>query len=138
MQKNANNFIGLNIKYLNDREKITQDEFGAVLGLKRGAISSYINKGIKPKYQTIQILSEIFQIPIDDLLNKDISILKVEDPGTSGLPGKSMPECYTGCAVCREKDARIVELRGEVEFLRQLINSQCIDRPGSVPHSETG
>ena len=91
MQKNANNFIGLNIKYLNDREKITQDEFGAVLGLKRGAISSYINKGIKPKYQTIKILSEKFQIPIDDLLNKDISILKVEDPGTSGLPGKSVP-----------------------------------------------
>jgi len=45
---------------------------------------------------------------------------------------------YNQCALCKEKDARIEELKGQVEFLRHIIESQCIGLPRSGPQSGTG
>lgn len=74
------NFLSLNIKYLKEKENLTEVEFGKQFGLNRGAISSYINEGIKPKLETLQIISEKYDLTLDDLVNNDISkIIELEN-----------------------------------------------------------
>lgn len=66
-------FISQNISFLMSKENLSQDEFGSMFGLKRGAIGSYLNKDVKPKIETLQKISEYFGLTIDDFLNVDIS-----------------------------------------------------------------
>ncbi len=71
--KMIENFIPLNINYLVDTEKIGKDAFGKLFGLNRGAISSYIEGKSKPKIETLQKISEKYDITLDDLVNKELS-----------------------------------------------------------------
>jgi len=68
-------YISLNIKHLISREGISNDAFGRRLELKRGAVGSYLAEKAKPKIETIQKISAIFNISIDDFINKDLSSL---------------------------------------------------------------
>lgn len=66
-------YISININYLVDREKLAKDAFGKVFGLNRGAIGSYIDGKAKPKIETLQKISEKYNITLDDLVNGDLS-----------------------------------------------------------------
>lgn len=66
-------YLSLNIKNLKDRENLSEEDFGKKFGLNRGAIQSYIADKAKPKIETLQKISEMYNISIDDLLNRDIN-----------------------------------------------------------------
>jgi len=66
------NYISENITHLVGRLKCSQDEFGAVFDLNRGAINSYISKKAQPKIETIQKICEHFKITIDDFINTSL------------------------------------------------------------------
>lgn len=68
------NFISLNIKYLSDKKKLSQDEFGLLFNLKKGVVGSYIREIAVPKLETIQSICNYFEINIDDFINKDLSL----------------------------------------------------------------
>lgn len=67
-----NNYISLNIKYLLDKEKLTQKEFGDIFGLKQNVISTYIKGSAIPKLETILKICTHFKISIDDFIVKDL------------------------------------------------------------------
>lgn len=70
------NFIGLNIKYLCDEKKLSQDEFGAFFDLKKSVVGTYIREISTPKIEVIQRICLHFEITIDDFVNKDLSLGK--------------------------------------------------------------
>lgn len=66
-----NNYISLNIKFLCERESLTQNEFGELFGLKRSVIATYM-AGTMPKIETIQRICEHFNLSIDDFINTEM------------------------------------------------------------------
>jgi hypothetical protein len=67
-----NNYIKLNINYLVERENKGKDGFGNLFNLNRGTIGTYIDGKAKPKIETLQKISEKYNISIDDLVNSQI------------------------------------------------------------------
>ena len=50
-----------------------QNQLATKLDLSRQTIQGYIKQGKEPKYDTLIMISEIYQVSIDDLLKKDLS-----------------------------------------------------------------
>ena len=67
-----NNYIKLNINYLVERENKGKDGFGNLFNLNRGTIGTYIDGKALPKIETLQKISEKYNISIDELVNNQI------------------------------------------------------------------
>ncbi len=67
-------FISKNIKYLVQKEGIGKDAFGKLFNLNRGTIGSYIEGKSNPKIETLQKITERYDILIDDIVNNDLSV----------------------------------------------------------------
>ena len=94
LNKNAFKQLSLNIKFLVESENIGLDQFGKKFGLNRGAIGSYIGGRATPKLETMQKISVYFDLPLDYLINKNLS--KNWNAGTlnnsiSNSEGKGVP-----------------------------------------------
>lgn len=121
------NLLSLNIKYLKEKEDLTEVEFGKLFGLNRGAVSSYINEGIKPKLETLQIISEKYNLTLDDLVNRDIRrILELENQTknqyklteASNLITDPKVTLYT-CPECVVKQKEIDSLKKQYKLLEE-------------------
>lgn len=73
LNKNGFKQLSLNIKFLSDIEEKSLDMFGKIFELNRGAISSYISGKATPKLETLQKISEYYDLSLDYLINKDLS-----------------------------------------------------------------
>lgn len=113
--------MSINIKYLCEREKLTQNEFGELFGLKRSVIATYMG-GTNPKIDTIQRICAHFNITIDDFVNIDIQEAqrqtqrqKVIDPYME-IEALNNPGGFYGPGVIIE------ELRRQITDKEKLIN----------------
>lgn len=79
------NYIGLNIKYLIDKNFLSQGKFGELFGLTQAVINAYIKEKSNPQVETIQKICAHFKISIDDFFNKDMS-KEGYLPATGSLP----------------------------------------------------
>jgi transcriptional regulator with XRE-family HTH domain len=70
------NYIGLNIKYLTDKNNLKQDEFGLLFDLNKGVIGTYVREMALPKIEIIQRICNHYEISIDDFVNTDLSAPK--------------------------------------------------------------
>ena len=66
------NYLSINLEQLIKKENISKDEFGRLFDLNRGAISSYLDGKAFPKIETLQKIAKLYDLLIDDLINKDI------------------------------------------------------------------
>lgn len=66
-------YLGLNIKYLRKRNKMTQDELGDILGVKRSQISSYESDESELGWKKLMKIADAFQVDIRDLILTDLS-----------------------------------------------------------------
>ncbi|MEN2415513.1 helix-turn-helix domain-containing protein [Flavobacterium mesophilum] len=73
------NYFSQNINYLVGKSGLSQDDFGSLLGLKRGAINNYINEKAFPKIDTLLKICDDYNISLDQLiripLNDNVSYL---------------------------------------------------------------
>jgi transcriptional regulator with XRE-family HTH domain len=69
------NHLGQNIKYLRKKFGLTQDQLAEKIGVTRPAIGSYEEGRASPKIQALQDLSTYFNISIDKLVNRDLSVI---------------------------------------------------------------
>ncbi|WP_277016469.1 helix-turn-helix domain-containing protein [Flavobacterium lindanitolerans] len=69
------NYIGQNIKYLCDKNKLNQKEFGDIFGLTQSAVNVYIRKKSNPQIETIQKIALHFELSLDDFINRSLSDL---------------------------------------------------------------
>lgn len=70
------NHIGLNIKYLCEKNFLNQDDFGLIFDLKKGVIGTYVREISNPKIEIIQRICANYEISIDDFVNTDLSQAK--------------------------------------------------------------
>lgn len=69
------NYIGLNIKYLCDKNLLSQKDFGGIFGLTQAVVNAYIKEKSNPQVETIQKICQHFEITIDEFINLDLSSL---------------------------------------------------------------
>jgi transcriptional regulator with XRE-family HTH domain len=75
----ARKLFSKNIAYLRNQAGMSRPDMGAELGLKRQTIGNWeLAKGT-PDYDMLVILSNFFDIGIDNLLTVDLSALPVTD-----------------------------------------------------------
>lgn len=67
---------GKNLKYLRKLRGWTQEEFANKLKIKRSLLGAYEEERAEPRIEVLEIISGIFRISLDDLLLKEISIVK--------------------------------------------------------------
>ena len=67
------NYISHNINYLVKRENLSQNDFGAMFGIKSGLISKYVRQRTYPQIDTIQKICSHFNINIDDFINRSLA-----------------------------------------------------------------
>lgn len=67
------NYIAKNLIFLIRQTGLGKDAFGETVGLKRGNIGSYIDEKALPKIDTLQKISDTYQVSLDDLVNKDLT-----------------------------------------------------------------
>jgi transcriptional regulator with XRE-family HTH domain len=66
------NFISTNIAYLLNKEKTTQDEFGAIFELKKGVINQYLLKKSNPKIETIVKICDHYNLTLDQFVRTSL------------------------------------------------------------------
>lgn len=70
--------INKNIKHLRKLHNLTQGEFADSIDIKRPAVGSYEEGRAEPKINTLLKISEKFNIRLDHLINKDLSLDSTE------------------------------------------------------------
>ncbi len=81
--------IGHNIKKLRKVKGLSQQAFAELFELSRGNISSYEEQRAEPKIDVVTKIANYFSIPLDHLLNNNISvneILNFEDHFETKVP----------------------------------------------------
>lgn len=66
------NYFSDNLSYLVDKSGLSQDDFGSILGLKRGSINTYINNKAFPKIDTLIKICEDYEVSLDDLIRNEL------------------------------------------------------------------
>lgn len=85
--------IGHNIKYLRKEKGFTQQELADRLGIRRASIGAYEECRATPRYSTIEKMSDLFDITIDDIVRKDLrefSLVELREQN------KQLAQDYTG------------------------------------------
>ncbi len=63
-----------NMRSLRKRLKLTQDQFAAKLDIKRSLLGAYEEGRAEPKLELLQKIAEVFDVSVDDLIGKDLSV----------------------------------------------------------------
>lgn len=71
--------VGENIKRLRKERKMTQEQLGDLLGVKKAAVQKYENGTVKNlKQETIKKLSEVFNVPATNFIDAEPISKQVE------------------------------------------------------------
>lgn len=65
--------IGKNLKYLRKLKGLTQQELANYLEIRRSSIGAYEECRATPKYETLEKISDYFDVSIDMLVKEDVS-----------------------------------------------------------------
>jgi transcriptional regulator with XRE-family HTH domain len=84
--------LGLNIKHLRKKRKLTQDQLADKIGVNRAMIGSYEENRAIPKLSALRVISHYFGVSIDDLVNIDLSNHEKKEKSSQGIDvkGKSL------------------------------------------------
>jgi transcriptional regulator with XRE-family HTH domain len=70
--------ISRNLKFLRKQKNMTQQAFAELLGIKRSSLGAYEEGRAKPGFETLQMISELYGITIDQLIKADLAQLAAE------------------------------------------------------------
>ena len=71
--------IGKNLKFLRKTKGLTQQELANHLGIRRSSIGAYEECRATPKYETLEKISDFFEVSIDLLVKEDVSQFTEEE-----------------------------------------------------------
>jgi transcriptional regulator with XRE-family HTH domain len=69
----AQSLAGRNLKYLRKLKGKTQEEFAALLNIKRSLLGAYEEERAEPRLEVLEAVSDHFSVSLDDLLRRDLS-----------------------------------------------------------------
>lgn len=67
---------GQNLKYLRKLRGWTQEEFAAKIGIKRSLIGAYEEGRADPRFEVLEVLSDLFKVSLDELMRTDLAVSK--------------------------------------------------------------
>ncbi len=73
MSEKEKQVIGLNLKYLRKMKGLTQQELANHLDIRRSSIGAYEECRATPRYDTLERISDFFNVSIDLLVKQDLS-----------------------------------------------------------------
>ncbi|RDI07070.1 helix-turn-helix transcriptional regulator [Flavobacterium sp. AG291] len=113
------NFIGLNIKYLCDKNLLSQKDFGEIFGITQAGINTYTSGRSNPSVENIQKICKHFAITLDSFINEDLSKITNNETTTKS---DSFVEPQPG-GIYGDKD-KIIEAQAEtIETQKKHINT---------------
>lgn len=68
------NYFALNLRYLIKNSPWNGKTLGAELGKSGSTVSSWTNEGSEPNFDILIRLGEIFDVNLDDMLRRDLSV----------------------------------------------------------------
>jgi len=68
-------FLRQNIRILRMRKAMTQESLAEAIGIKRSLLQAYEAGRAEPSLKTVEKVSNYFNVPIDDLIKKELKIL---------------------------------------------------------------
>ncbi len=85
-------YLNQNIKHLRKLKSYTQADLAERLGIKRSLIGAYEEERAEPKIETIQKVSYLFDLSLDQLINQDLSLgVHGEQVDTQGKTLRILP-----------------------------------------------
>jgi transcriptional regulator with XRE-family HTH domain len=80
------NYLSKNIRYLRKQRQWSQGELARHLQIKRGNIAAYESKNVEPKLGLLVKIAELFDVQLEELINKDLEnqIIKVKEDTIEG------------------------------------------------------
>ncbi len=73
--------INENIRYIRKKLKLTQDQFGQQLGIKRSLVGAYEEGRAEPRLELLGKMAALVGMPVDALLNDDLNAEGTAKPG---------------------------------------------------------
>ena len=78
--------VNRNLRFLRQKESLTQREFAERLGLKQATIGAYDEGRATPPLSCLTDVARIFKVSLDNLINADLSALPEKTWRASGKP----------------------------------------------------
>jgi transcriptional regulator with XRE-family HTH domain len=69
----SQSYAGKNLKHLRKLKGMTQEEFAQKLQIKRSLLGAYEEERAEPRIDVLEMISDHFNISLDDLLRRDLS-----------------------------------------------------------------
>lgn len=113
-------FIGLNIKYLCEKNFLSQDEFGERFGLKKSVVGTYVREVSQPKIETIQKICKEFNITIDDFINQPLDQIRDNKSVSDRTTGQDADMIRILQEALNDKQKIIVSLEKEIRELKGI------------------
>lgn len=134
-----NNYIKLNINYLVEKENKGKDGFGNLFNLNRGTIGTYINGKALPKIETLQKISEKYNISIDELVNSKIEKKSTTQAKTSTRSKDPALEEKSNLIrkIVKQQGIQTAEISRKTGYSEETIKNILVDgkhksRPGTI------
>lgn len=65
--------INENIRFIRKQLKLTQDQFGKQLGIKRSLVGAYEEGRAEPRLELLSKIAGLVDLPVDALLSSDLN-----------------------------------------------------------------
>ena len=116
------NFLAKNIKKIRENANLTQKEVAHLFDLEVQTISSYELGRSNPSIQVLILMSDYFQITIDDLLKKDLSASDLPNPSQT-KPNRRLPK-HSSMEDIKEIKEQLAQYVERLELLENLIKNK--------------
>lgn len=77
--------IQKNLKFLRKRSELTQQGFADKISVKRPVVGAYEEGRAEPKIATLKVISDVFKVPLELLITKDLASFSEEQLKNYGI-----------------------------------------------------
>jgi transcriptional regulator with XRE-family HTH domain len=116
-------YLGKNLRYLRKQKGLTQSDIADKLDIKRTMISAYEEGRSEPKLASLNILASVFNVSVDELLNRDIEL-------AGKLPPQKQQVKILAIAVDKEDNENITMIgqKASAGYLNGFSDPEYIER----------
>ncbi|GAB4424865.1 MAG: hypothetical protein OHK0039_42290 [Bacteroidia bacterium] len=125
--------IGRNLKHLRKQKGLTQQQLADELEIRRSSIGAYEECRATPRYETLQRMSDFFQVSADMLISEDLSLYTTEElraramQGSPDVAGKNLRVLTTTVDMSGRENIDFVPQRASAGYLNGYADREYIE-----------
>ncbi len=132
MSEKEKQVIGINLKYLRKLKNLTQQELADELEIRRSSIGAYEECRATPKYDTLERMSDFFQITIDHLVKEDLTKYTQEELSNAAtrmvdISGRSIRILNTTTDNTGRSNIEFVPMKASAGYLNGFADPEYIE-----------